>query len=105
MPYNARKCPCKAFKLKAVTYTTVPLRTPYRARQYPYRRFEVVVMTVHVNGGELPQKEIDLYVARANELHPGTTSIDIHVDGDYVDIGYHVMPFQRIRRITGQRLQ
>lgn len=57
-------------------------------------------MTVHVDGGTLPQKEIDLYVARANELHPGTTSIDIHVDGDYVDIKYHVQPFDRIRRIA-----
>lgn len=58
-------------------------------------------MTVHVDGGVLPQKEIDLYVARANKLHPGTTSLDIKVDGDYVDIDYHVMPFERIRRITG----
>ena len=105
MPYNTRKRLCTAFKFEVVTYTTVPVRTPYRARQTNYKRYEVVVMTVHVNGGELPQKEIDLYVARANELHPGTTSIDIHVDGDYVDIDYHVMPFQRIRRITGKHLQ
>ena len=27
--------------------------------------------------------------------------MDISVDGDYVDIKYHVMPFDRIRRITG----
>ena len=58
-------------------------------------------MNVNVTGGQLSQKEIDMYIELANELHPGTTSIDINVDGDYVDIDYHVMPFDRIRRITG----
>ena len=58
-------------------------------------------MQVNVSGGKLEQEEIDLYIKRAEELHPGTTCIDITVDGDYVDIEYHIMPFDRIRRITG----
>lgn len=58
-------------------------------------------MQVNVTGGVLSQAEIDEYINRANELHPGTTAMDIEVDGDYVDIKYHIMPFDRIRRITG----
>ena len=49
----------------------------------------------------IPQEEIDQYIKRAEELHPGTSSIDLYIDGDYVNIVYHVMPFDRIRRITG----
>ncbi|MBP3267559.1 MAG: hypothetical protein J6M07_04450 [Ruminococcus sp.] len=58
-------------------------------------------MKVNVTNGTLSQEEINEYIKRAEELHPGTTSMDISVDGDYVDINYHVMPFDRIRRITG----
>ena len=58
-------------------------------------------MKVNVTGGTLSQEEINEYIKRAEELHPGTTSMDIAVDGDFVDIKYHVMPFDRIRRITG----
>lgn len=58
-------------------------------------------MQVNVTGGTLPKEEIDMYVKRAEELHPGTTCIDIAVDGEYVDIDYHILPFDRIRRITG----
>lgn len=49
----------------------------------------------------IPQEEIDQYIKRANELHPGTNALDLYIDGDYVNIVYHVMPFDRIRRITG----
>ena len=58
-------------------------------------------MKVNVTNGTLSQEEINEYIKRAEELHPGTTSMDISVDGEYVDIDYHVMPFDRIRRITG----
>ena len=58
-------------------------------------------MQVNVTGGELSQGEKEWYIKRAEELHPGTTSIDVIIDGDYVDIKYHVQPFDRIRRITG----
>jgi len=59
---------------------------------------------VTVTGGELPQQEIDAYIARAKEkfdMEP--FGMDIHVDGDYVEISYDFgkQPFQRIRRITG----
>ena len=60
--------------------------------------------TVDVENGELPREELEQYVARGREkfaqkLH----GINIHVDGDYVDLRYHIDndPFQRIRRITG----
>lgn len=58
-------------------------------------------MVVRVTGGKLPAEEIELYKARAEELHPGTHTLDISVDGDYVDLTYHVTPFSRIKRITG----
>lgn len=58
-------------------------------------------MVVHVINGTIPDEEIELYKARAEELHPGTHTLDISVDGDYVDLTYHVTPFSRIKRITG----
>ncbi|MBR1863926.1 MAG: hypothetical protein IJ806_07565 [Ruminococcus sp.] len=63
------------------------------------------MISVNVKNGELSQAEIDAYVARAHELYPGKAieSIDLNVDGEYVDVDYHfaAVPFQRIRRITG----
>ena len=63
------------------------------------------MVNVNVKNGKLSQAEIDAYVARANELYPGKTveSIDLTIDGEYVDVDYHFaeVPFQRIRRITG----
>ncbi len=63
-------------------------------------------MNINVTGGNLDQKEIDAYVERAKQKYPNVTieGIDIHVDGDFVDLKYHletVPGFQRIRRITG----
>lgn len=54
--------------------------------------------------GDLPQAEIDAYLERAKQKfgrEPRT--MEITVDGDYVDIayGFGAIPFQRIRRITG----
>ena len=63
------------------------------------------MISVNVKNGELSQAEIDAYVARAHELYPNSNieSIDLTVDGDFVDVDYHFLnvPFQRIRRITG----
>lgn len=63
------------------------------------------MISVNVKNGELSQAEIDAYVARAYELYPNSNieSIDLTVDGDFVDVDYHFLnvPFQRIRRITG----
>ena len=63
------------------------------------------MMQINVTGGQLDRQELDAYVARANSRYPiGTVrALDIHVDGDYVDLQYHLAPkpFSRIRRITG----
>ncbi len=59
---------------------------------------------VTVTGGELPEEELRCYVARGREKYgPQMYGLDIGVDGDYVDLQYHLYarPFQRIRRITG----
>lgn len=59
---------------------------------------------VMVRNGELPQDEIARYVARGlGKYGSKLRGIDIAVDGDYVELSYRcdVMPFQRIRRITG----
>ena len=63
------------------------------------------MMQVNVTGGEIGPEEREAYIARANTKYPiGTVeALDIHVDGDYVDLQYHLTPrpFSRIRRITG----
>ena len=62
-------------------------------------------MNVNVTGGTLEQEEIQQYINRANEKFPNKKikGIDLHVDGEYVEIRYHIEPeeFHRIRRITG----
>ena len=60
--------------------------------------------TINVTGGELPQEEINAYIARAKEKYGREPQgIDIRVDGDFVELSYDFghTPFQRIRRITG----
>lgn len=51
------------------------------------------------------QQEVEAYIARAHELHPGQTlnALTLEVDGDDVGISYdfQAVPFDRIRRITG----
>ena len=63
------------------------------------------MMQINVTGGTLGQRELDAYVARANSKYAiGTVqALDIHLDGDFVDLRYHLTPrpFSRIRRITG----
>lgn len=63
------------------------------------------MMQVNVTGGTISQRELDAYVDRANTKYPiGTVqALDIHLDGDFVDLQYHLAPrkFSRIRRITG----
>ena len=50
---------------------------------------------------QVSEEEIEAYKKRAEELHPGTTHIDIYVDGDYVELYHRISPFERTRRITG----
>lgn len=63
------------------------------------------MMQVNVTGGTIDQRELDAYINRANAKYAiGTVqALDVHIDGDYVDLRYHLAPrpFSRIRRITG----
>ena len=44
---------------------------------------------VQVTGGQLEQQEIDAYIQRAKQkFGKEPFGIDIHVDGDYVDLSY-----------------
>ena len=58
-------------------------------------------MKVNVSGGTLTNEEIEQYVKRAEDHHKGTQTLDIVVDGEFVELYYHITPFDRIRRITG----
>lgn len=58
----------------------------------------------HVTGGELSEKERAAYQKRAVEQYGRMPeSIDVRIDGEYVDLAYHFRggKFERIRRITG----
>ena len=52
------------------------------------------MMQVNVTGGSVGQEELDAYIARANSKYSiGTVqALDIHVDGEYVDLRYHLAP-------------
>lgn len=62
-------------------------------------------MEIKVIGGELSRKEIDTYVMQIKEANPDKEfkTFTFTVDGDYVDVNYtyDMVPFERIRRITG----
>ena len=63
-----------------------------------------MAVEVTVVNGTLPQAEIDAYVKRAIDKYGREPlSMEISVDGDYVDVSYDfgAAPFQRVRRITG----
>ncbi len=61
--------------------------------------------TVTVTGGNISQQEQDAYVRYVQDKYPGRkfSSIDIRLDGDFVDLSWQLEPepFERIRRITG----
>lgn len=62
-------------------------------------------MKINVIGGTLPQQEIDIYVENLKKAHPDKyiKTVDFTLDGEYIDVKYtyDVVPFERIRRITG----
>lgn len=62
-------------------------------------------MSYNVIGGEMSQTEADQYVRMLKEKYPERIFKDItfKIDGEFVDISYNydVIPFDRIRRITG----
>lgn len=60
---------------------------------------------VRVHGGSLTPEEIEAYVRHAQQTYPDREleGLDITLDGDEVELQYHLrpVPFERIRRITG----
>lgn len=65
------------------------------------RRRVAHMITYTITGGRLSESELQYYLDRAVEQHPGTDHINIDIDGDFVNVAYFVRPFERIRRITG----
>ena len=63
------------------------------------------MLNLTVTGAQLAQSEIDDYIRHIGEKYPNRKldTLEIHVDGDYVDLKYEFVPanFDRIRRITG----
>ena len=62
-------------------------------------------MTVTVKNGTILPEEQARYIDYIKTANPGREidSVELYLDGDYVDIDYKLepAPFQRIRRITG----
>lgn len=60
---------------------------------------------INITGGSLSQQEIDAYLAHIRAQNPGRTidTVDIELDGEYVNLSYKLapVPYERIRRITG----
>lgn len=52
-----------------------------------------------ITGGELTEQEISAY--RAHAKAQNCELVEIHVDGDEVELKMQPVPFERIRRITG----
>lgn len=62
-------------------------------------------MTVNVTGGAMSPEEKKIYIDYIQTKFPGRKfeSINIVIDGEYVDLAWELTPapFERIRRITG----
>jgi hypothetical protein len=62
-------------------------------------------MKINVIGGQMSEKEIATYVKHVQDEFPDEVidTLDLTIDGEYVDVKYTflVVPFERIRRITG----
>ena len=65
----------------------------------------VTIEYTSANDAPVSEKEIKAYIARAHELYPTESleSLTLAVDGEEVGISYGLapVPFERIRRITG----
>lgn len=57
-------------------------------------------MNVVTYGGTLNRAEMDMITEKAKAIK-GCDHVTVTVDGDYLEVDYHIMPFERIRRITG----
>lgn len=61
------------------------------------------MVEVIIENGDLPQKEIDMYVNRCNKKYPNCKTMRLTiVDNEFVDISYEFedVPFERVRRIA-----
>lgn len=61
-------------------------------------------MKISISGSPISKEEAQAYVDYIeNKYSRKLRSIDIKIDGDYVDLNYEfvAVPFERIRRITG----
>lgn len=62
-------------------------------------------MKINVFGGAMSQEEKKIYADYLKEKYPERiiNAVDLKIDGDYVEMSYeyNVVPFERIRRITG----
>ncbi len=62
-------------------------------------------MKVTVTGGFMSEAEQREYISLLKKQHPDKviTELEIRIDGEFVDLkySYDIVPFQRIRRITG----
>ena len=62
-------------------------------------------MKVTVSGGKMSVEEQRAYIDHLKKAHPDKiiTELEIRIDGEFVDLkySYEIVPFQRIRRITG----
>lgn len=60
---------------------------------------------VEVINGEMNEEEIKAYISHVREKYKDETllSLTLTIDGDYVNMRYHLkpQPIERIRRITG----
>lgn len=60
---------------------------------------------VTIHGGEMDELEVQAYIAHIRRTNEGQVvqSLDLTIDGEYVDMRYKLapVPFHRIRRITG----
>ncbi len=63
----------------------------------------MIIEKVKVNGGELSATEVENYVNYLEEKHGKIVELTIKLDGEFVDLAFvkEVVPFERIRRITG----
>lgn len=57
-------------------------------------------MTMVVTGGELTREEKSMILEKA-KAKKGCDHVTVTVNGEWLDIDYHIMPFSRLARITG----
>lgn len=62
-------------------------------------------VNVEIINGDMEDEEIKAYINHIHQKYPQDTltSLTLTIDGDYVDMHYHLkpQPIERIRRITG----